>query len=469
MFGAKALAGAAKKEEIERLLKLLEERQPGSINQGPDVLEVITQLKVYGRDPTDAEPILCKEGISILARYAFAGHTATSREALRCIANALLLAPSLRQAFIDLELLEQAAQRYRAENYDDQFLVSRIIFLLTYGTNLKQYELLQNLSVASSINTHLMHHARVFGTKANSTANPMATMALSETLKLLFNLSARQDNAVLFQPAIKPILSLLGSINLPSRCLDPPINLLVNSLVNLDFGHAEPSESTYNCSPSQTSIQALVDKLTGILDTSLQSYKPQELESSLPPLLTVLRKSYDTASKEEKVRMQEALLPVHEERDVPIGKSDTLPSRLLRLSTSAMAPQLREIIPALMFELSDQDPKKFIENIGYGFAAGFLASHNIAVPENAQQTQRRATNGISGPAINPITGQRLDKEPEDTGPPMTMEEKEREAERLFVLFERLRATGVVDVQNPVHQTTNDGKLRSRIEEVEDSD
>ncbi len=41
---------------------------------------------------------------------------------------------------------------------------------------------------------------------------------------------------------------------------------------------------------------------------------------------------------------------------------------------------------------------------------------------------------------------------------MTEEEKEREAERLFVLFERLKATGVVDVKNPVER---------RFEEVDD--
>jgi Guanine nucleotide exchange factor synembryn len=469
MSSGKVLTGATKRKEVGRLLRLLEEGEGGSSKERPQPLEILTQLKLYGRDPDGAEPIFCIEGISILASYAFVGYTASSREALRCIANALLLAPNLRQAFIDLELLEKAAERYRSEDYDDQFLVSRIILLLTYGTNLKRDELLRNMSVASSINAHLIHHAQIYETnEQNGTANPIANMALSETLKLLFNLSVHQDNAIMFQPSIKPILSLLSSVNLPSRSLDPPISLLVNALVNLDFGHAEPSESTDSPSPSQTSIQILVEKLTEILGTSLKSKKPEELETSLPPLLVVLRKCYDIASEELRLHMQEALLPIHEERDVPIGKSDTLPSRLLHLSSSAMAPNLREIIPALMFELSDQDPKKFIENIGYGFAAGFLASHNIAVPGSTEQTQGRPVNGTDGPPINPITGQRLDKEPEDTGPPMTMEEKEREAERLFVLFQRLGATGVVNVQNPVHQAMNDGKL-SRFEEVEDSD
>jgi hypothetical protein len=38
--------------------------------------------------------------------------------------------------------------------------------------------------------------------------------------------------------------------------------------------------------------------------------------------------------------------------------------------------------------------------------------------------------------VNPVTGQLLDREENVEEEPMTMEEKEREAERLFVLFER---------------------------------
>ncbi len=45
---------------------------------------------------------------------------------------------------------------------------------------------------------------------------------------------------------------------------------------------------------------------------------------------------------------------------------------------------------------------------------------------------------------------------------MTDEEKEREAEKLFVLFERLKATGVVNAINPVEQAARQGTL----EEVE---
>jgi hypothetical protein len=60
--------------------------------------------------------------------------------------------------------------------------------------------------------------------------------------------------------------------------------------------------------------------------------------------------------------------------------------------------------------------------------------------------------------VNPITGQRLDAESE--GPDlsqMTDEEKEREAERLYVLFERMRSLGI-GVENPVRAFQQSGRF-----------
>jgi hypothetical protein len=74
-------------------------------------------------------------------------------------------------------------------------------------------------------------------------------------------------------------------------------------------------------------------------------------------------------------------------------------------------------------------------------------------------------SGDEGIPINPITGQRLDKEEQVQMEPMTQEEKEREAERLFVLFERLKATGVMDVVNPVEEAYRSG----RIQELSDDE
>lgn len=75
-------------------------------------------------------------------------------------------------------------------------------------------------------------------------------------------------------------------------------------------------------------------------------------------------------------------------------------------------------------------------------------SHDLPAPEFSLQSDSldaaagdtedlgETLTRVDGQDINPITGQRTDMEPVDTGPEMTDLEKEREAERLFVLFER---------------------------------
>jgi len=146
--------------------------------------------------------------------------------------------------------------------------------------------------------------------------------------------------------------------------------------------------------------------------------------------------------------MRKVILPSTTDRQQPLGRAESLSSRLLRLSTNPTTPQVRESVSGLLFDMSDKDATKFVQNVGYGFASGFLFQHNVPIPENAleaystsdsessntraSQDSRRTLDG----KVNPITGQFLDKEEKVEEEPMTQEQKEREAERLFVLFER---------------------------------
>jgi hypothetical protein len=194
------------------------------------------------------------------------------------------------------------------------------------------------------------------------------------------------------------------------------------------------------------------------------------------------------------------------ERNQPLGKGTTLAARLLQLSNSASASNTRESISYLLFELSDENAEELIRNIGYGYASGFLVTHNKAVPVSSFDPTEAAAaaSSSSGKPINPITGQTLDSEPVTADPfeGMSQEEKEREAERLFVLFERhgnipippallslhfhslhlsnlrrpgkkvvrrawanlrprnrLKKTGVVNVKNPVEMAVEEGRFQ----------
>jgi hypothetical protein len=190
-----------------------------------------------------------------------------------------------------------------------------------------------------------------------------------------------------------------------------------------------------------------VDRLIDILEKSIKVYADDELEQLVSPLLTLFRKVYELAPKEIQKHLERALLPSESDRKEILGRGQTLPSRLLRLSSNPSTPQVREAISSLLFELSGKDARNFVQNVGYGFASGFLFQHNVPIPENALEAW--STSESEGSAarasqdsrnlerkVNPITGQLLDMEETVEAEEMTQEEKEREAEKLFVLFER---------------------------------
>jgi hypothetical protein len=374
----------------------------------------------------------------------------TSRNALRCIANALLLKENTRQIFLDLGYEAKACNKLKNDNRDDEFLVSRIIFLTTYGSNVDIEKLIDQHHLAENICLNISRHTKQYVNKQKKVKelDPMEDMALIESCKLLFNLThfcPQRTRA--FSPALQYILMILCKRPISaSKPLEPPIGPLVNSLINLDL---ESKENIQTLFPKATP-NINIDRLLEILDKSTHAYSDDELEHLVSPVLTLLRKFYDIAPADVKVHMQRHLLPSDTDRAQPLGRSESVPSRLLRLSNNPSTPQVRELISGLLFELSDKDATRFVQNVGYGFASGFLFQHNVPIPENALEAWSTSTsesqseaqpsttengNGNARP-VNPITGQHLESESVVELPEMTQAEKEREAERLFVLFER---------------------------------
>jgi hypothetical protein len=331
----------------------------------------------------------------------------------------------------------------QSDSPDDEFLASRVLFLTTYDANLDYPQLVRENHLADNINAALTRHAKRYSRtarrKSQEHTHPMELMALSETLKLLFNITHfHPDLAEHFSQSIPNICKLLVRQGISTPPLTAPVNYLVNALLNLDL---EDTKGQQKHCFGQNAVFPLFDQkcnaehLVHILDNSIVAYPEAELDNTIAPVLTLIRRIYEIAPESVKKYMERAILPPPEERDKPLGKSDTLSSRLLNLSTSALTPNLRGSISSMLFELSNKDAATFVQNVGYGFASGFLMSNNIPMPENAMQAHATA-QAEQGIPVNPITGQRLDREEERDSAPMTQEEKEREAERLFVLFER---------------------------------
>ncbi|KAK4635065.1 Synembryn-like protein [Fulvia fulva] len=464
-------SGAAGTAQVDRLLHQLEQNLENAKLSLKQAEHGLRQVKVLGRSVHNAGPIFTKRGVSILSRYGLDQESSnTSREALRCLANAFLLDEPSRQTFVDLGYAPRAAERLKNDDREDEFLLSRILFLLTYNTKIDFEVLLNDNKLADSINQQIVRHAKNFSRsgRRKSINSPSQDMAMVETLKLLFNITYYYpDLASRFTPSVEPLINIILHHPLPSPPLQPPITYLLNALLNLDLNAAEkktPYGREARVSPlfPYSHPETVVDRLSCILDEAIRKQQERELDQAAAPLVTLIRRMYELATPQMKSWMRWLLLPTSKDRDKPLGQGETLSARLLRLSCSPNLPTLRENVSSLLFELSDKDASKFVNNIGYGFAAGFLMSHNIQIPANAMEASSTASEESNrGVEFNPVTGQRWSSEDHDapkTVPEMTEEEKEREAERLFVLFERLKATGVVDIKNPVEQAIDDGRF-----------
>ncbi|KAF2739708.1 hypothetical protein EJ04DRAFT_287920 [Polyplosphaeria fusca] len=461
-----------KLEQVTKLLEVLKGDLDANKLSAKQRTKLLEDLKVYGRSAENSDPIFTDHGLRTLSRYAFENtHTASSQEALRVIANALLLEPKTRQIFVTLGYAPNAAERFKTEDINDEFLLARILFLLSYDTNLDYEKLVNENHLAESINIALARHSKRYSKSSRRLSqmhtHPMDLMALSETLKLMFNITHfYPDLSEHFSKSIPHIFKILVRRKIPSPPLQAPVNYLINALINLDLEDKKGQQVKFlgmNAVFPNLDQKCNAEHLINVLDNAIVAYTESELDNQIAPVLTLIRRIYEIAPESVKKYMEWLLLPTDEERSRPLGKSDTLSSRLLQLSTSAVTPSLRGSISSMMFELSGKDAAKFVHNVGYGFASGFLMSNNIQMPESAMEAH--ATADASSVPVNPITGQRLDAEEESEAPPMTMEEKEREAERLFVLFERLKATGVVNVKNPVEEAYQSG----RIQELPDDD
>ena len=429
-----------------------------------DVARKLAIVKVAARDPKNAPFVYCQHGIKSLAQAAFestrAGdHPLTSLEASRIIANACLVRPDMQQVLLTNTEPANILNFYSHADPDHEFLGGRILFVLTYYSKLDYVTLIEANDLVGVIRSHLKDHISALEGHAFN-ESPIRMMALLESLKLVYNLSAKFSAQMhFFTDLIDDLARIINTIPLPSDAIDPPIAQLLHPLASIDW-------------PLQDSLEASVllelsRKLIVILDqtTSKSDFSASKFETVLVSLFTILRKINVVSNAEAKEYLMLALLPQDIERDKPLGQSTTSASRVLRLQTSAGLNVLPEAVSSLLFDLSDRDATRFIQNIGYGHAAGYLMNHQIPIPEDLRQSDASKGQRSKGVQMNPITGQRLDTEEPVNIPEMTDAEKEREAERLFVLFERLRATGVVNVENPLRTAQQTG----RFEELSDDE
>ncbi|XP_035467556.1 synembryn-A isoform X2 [Scophthalmus maximus] len=293
-------------------------------------------------------------------------------------------------------------------------------------------------------------------------ANPIsleASQRLLEILKILFNIThsshrqePNEEDATLYRHLVailrlclmrKCTLSddtdeLQGhTVNLlsalPLQCLDvllmvPPQPDSEQSLgVNMDCVHA----------------------LLTFMERRLEA--GDKIKEKLTPILNLLTETC-RAHRETRHYIRTHILPPLTDVSHRPEEGSTMKSRLIRLMTH-LDTDVKHCAADLIFVLCKENVRRFVKYTGYGNAAGLLATRGLLGGQGCRISNSDGKYSSDSDSdteeyrqvrdrINPVTG-RMEVEQSDPMEGMTEEEKEEEAKRLIMLFNKLSSGKII--------------------------
>ncbi|KAG7098282.1 hypothetical protein E1B28_000245 [Marasmius oreades] len=513
-----------------------------------DASQAILAVKMLGRNPQGSDHLATESGLSDLLNIASnlkeKGHLDAACEALRCIANAMLLFEGGRSTFISeevkggqvcLKMLNEAATS------DEIFILSRILFFTTVSRSPFIIWLIEESHDGRTITDIIEDKLDLALSRylKNNKAN-LAQEAIADLLKFVFNLllyypkmvdcvsqssslpSLSSNEAKImgdfWSPKLDgflpPILELYLSLPTPNTeptPLHPPLTGAIHSLITIPVNNALRSKWFHTSSTERPDV---VQHTQDLLDKSLSFYLPEsespdseairdfvktkhpsdDLDDILSPII-ILATRLCIGDLSARNRICNWMVPEDMDRDPekPLDERSNTLGRCIRLMGSVYHKRLKESVGELLYAMCGQDAGVLCSKVGYGHVAGFLFEKGVMSAPTAEssgdgggdstsaatatatltsangETEGEGTDEranaratlesemtFAGPSdtrqINPITGTYI---PEKTSNPMddmSEEEKEREMEKLFVLFDRMEKTGALNPeQNPVRK------------------
>ncbi|XP_078271574.1 chaperone Ric-8A-like [Rhinoraja longicauda] len=391
------------------------------------------------------------------------------REALKVLCNLVLSCPEARAPCADSGLTLGLCRRARQISPDPgaSFLQLRLLFLLTalrlderrrLGLELRGLRLLTDLLQR----TLGLDAAAAPGPEQPTLARQPAERAM-EILKILFNitvdLNRRQvdeEDAAHYRHLAAILRHCLLTaaegeerteelqshavnllVNLPLRCLDALLPARV------------PPGSVEYLGLNMDALQTLL----GFLDTRLD--RGQRLPEALSPVLLLLTVSARAHRETRKFLRMRVLPPLREVRTRP-ETGNSLRNKLVRLMTH-VDTGLKLRAAELLFVLCKGSVPRLVKYTGYGNAAGLLAIRGLRDPRDdgaySSDTDSDTEEFRDARAdINPVTGR---IEGRSLPPPMSEEQKQHEAQKLFLDLERLARGRIIQ---PLSLSA-DGRLR----------
>ncbi|KAI9221867.1 guanine nucleotide exchange factor synembryn-domain-containing protein [Blastocladiella britannica] len=427
---------------------------------------LVSALKFVATQPQCNGPLYSSEGFRIVATLAriIAPETgpaleeddAAAIEAQKIVGNLFLLN---RQLTMTIFLFEKATPgllvlaKSSTTSLASIFVIYRILFLLTASPDAIQVVVDSGVEYFGPLVSRIL---------AMPEGLPPFTRAsvLGEVLKSMFNLQSftSPENAAVDDsgmphsdvfaalPHLRSVADTLHTWPMPATVVSPTSHA-VHVLMCGGHGWCEPRDALVLCA-------LLASEVTGIFtanadDDSAVASEGARVDDRLPPLMHLLARVYSGSPHEsqEAAVIREAIAPADMNRDAKDLEATSAPHALIKLLTSAEFPATRAATELLLFSVCDKDATKMVVHTGLGPAAGFLVNRGLLTPDVLRGAGAHAPDGV-----NPITGQKdADDDQEDpraAWEKLTDEEKEAEAEKLFVTFERLNKLGVIKAVDP---------------------
>ncbi|XP_076008093.1 chaperone Ric-8A-like [Genypterus blacodes] len=170
-----------------------------------------------------------------------------------------------------------------------------------------------------------------------------------------------------------------------------------------------------------------------------------KIKEKLTPILNLLTESC-RAHRETRQYIRKHILPPLRDVSQRPEEGSTVKNRLIRLMTH-LDTDLKHCAADLLFVLCKENVRRFVKYTGYGNAAGLLATRGLLCRQGGRAFNCDTHYSSDSDSdteeyrqvkdrINPVTG-RVEAEQPDPMEGMTEEEKEEEARKLIMLFNKL--------------------------------
>ncbi|XP_041830523.1 synembryn-A [Melanotaenia boesemani] len=399
------------------------------------------------------------------------GEEALRKEAMKVLCNVVYNSTWAQERFSGLRLLSGLTERLSSSvNWSSpsslKFYELRLMFLITalrpeLSTQLQQEGGVSILTTALESCLEVQWKDQ-YECALDPVAPPIsleASQRIVEILKILFNITysthrqePREEEAALYRHLVAILRLCLMRKCLLSDDTDELQGHTVNLLSALPLQCLDVLLTVPLMPDSKESLGINMDcvhTLLMFMEKRLDS--GDRIKEKLTPILNLLTESC-RAHRETRLYIRKHILPPLRDVSHRPEEGTTVKNRLIRLMTH-LDTDLKHCAADLIFVLCKENVRRFVKYTGYGNAAGLLATRGLLGGQGARNSNTSVQYSSDSDSdteeyrqvkdrINPVTG-RVEAEQPDPMEGMTEEEKEEEAKRLIMLFNKLSRDNII--------------------------